>query len=430
MRLITDESALTVGKNFELSPADLRLLSCGYLPILGAEAFSLYLTLCYDWNFGKNGGFRFGKDLFSASGLSQEKVQEARRRLEATDLLHTYYKENKDGASFVLKLLPPRRFEDFFSDPVFSSLLSNRVGGKRNDLLRGLFADQILPTDGFVDVSETPDSVFPSDTISSVIPADTRFKNEEKSKANILKTSLDHELSTFGMSVKVLGSDADEVLSLGIFYACDAKTLARAVADSTSSDNIFAIERFRQLLTDRMTYARTLDDDQGKSDSFFGNSVAAKQFAAMDEISVPEFIARVLNLSKAPKTLLDTVGQIQDDYGFSNGVINALISFVVQKTHSVPNEKYIEKVALSLAPLHPGNAYQAALILKEGQSQMKERKKRAGKAREALKAKAKEMLENGEKEKATESAEKTEKVAEEEDESASALDALKKSMGM
>lgn len=392
MRMILEDSAVTVSRDFELSFTDCRLLTCAYLPIIGSDSLSLYFCLVFNANFNQHGGLRFGKDLSVLTGLSYEKLHEARRYLEACNLLNSYQKEDANGNAFLLVLELPKKPRFFFSDPVLSALLKNRIGNERFEKVRSLFPEKITPLKGFIDISESPDQVFVNDSLSSAkTTADKQIQSEDEGRSNVLMKEVDGILKENQLSIKVLGADADEVKSLAVFYGSDAQSLARAIIDSTSSDNLFIIDRFRRLIADRTTYARTLDETSAK-DSFFGSSLAAQQFATMDSMSTPEFLARTLNLSKAPKALLDEAKKLHDEYGFPSGVINAIASYSIIKTGQVPSNVYIDKVAISLLPKHPQTAYQAALILKENQYEIGEKQKRSKKAQERLRAKAEAIL--------------------------------------
>lgn len=387
MESIMEGSALTVLNNFTLSPSDAALLSAAYLPIIGTDAFSLYWELLTNPGFGPKGSLRFGKDLNEVLGLSFEKIQLARTRLEGLGLLKTFYREDPNGDSFVLVVKPPRSARSFFADLGLKGLLSKAVSTGYAQSLEASFAKEAEIGKGFADVTTPMSAVYlPISGPKGII--DPLLKGLEDKEVESRRRGMDTKafakaLAEDGLTSKVLGGDMDQVLSLADFFGLGPKEAADSVAEATNSENRFNLKAFTKLCEDRVVFGDTGEYGSVSPDPFFGNTQAAQQFKVLDQTPIPEVLAALLNQPKAPPELVQLAYKIKKDFNFNDGVVNTIFDFVIKETGQIPFDSYFTKVALSLVPKKPTNAYETALIFKENQYDMAGKKRKEAPLREA-----------------------------------------------
>ncbi len=380
MQSIAEGSALTVYRRFELSPADIALLCAAYLPIAGSEAFSLYSLLCANPSFGPGGELRFGRDLNEILGLGYGKLQLARIRLEGLGLLDTYCKETAAGDEFLLLLNPPKPARRFFADPALKGLLVSHVSARYAQRLETALAQVPVPATGFAKVTATLNTVYGSTVLPTAaddsLLAGLEDKDEDSQGSTFDRRAFARELGNLGYTLKALGEDQERVLSLCGFYGLNPKEAADSVARATASSGLFAYQTFENLCHDRMVFGPS-EVDAPEADPFFGSTAAARQFSEMDKLPTPEFICALLKTPTAPTELAKTAHEIATRFGFNRGVVNVIIDYCIRKTGEVPAGSYFEKVALSLVPKKPTNAYETALIFKTGEYKVgKKRKKK------------------------------------------------------
>ncbi|KGO22584.1 hypothetical protein Q757_09000, partial [Oenococcus alcoholitolerans] len=105
-------SPYTITKNdFDLS--DLRNLKTMYLPLIGSDAFSLYIELAFSEQEA------LISDLLDDLNFSISIFDIARKKLEAVGLLDTYLQPEQ----LFLHLKRPLSFREFFKDDLLTSFL-------------------------------------------------------------------------------------------------------------------------------------------------------------------------------------------------------------------------------------------------------------------------------------------------------------------
>lgn len=144
---------LNIKKTVFLSESDLQSLSLLYLPLLGLEAFSLYLVLNSLHDSIKV------RDLLDLTGLTVKKASASLDELEALGLFRTFVKENGSIECEINSPYPPK---DFLEDDVLGVFLEGKIGYSASKTLRDRFLDKEEPrkeiTKKFYDVFETDGS--------------------------------------------------------------------------------------------------------------------------------------------------------------------------------------------------------------------------------------------------------------------------------
>lgn len=390
MVVLDESTAVTVSSRTSLSPLDIRMLSLAYLPLVGSDAVSVYLLLAEDTSFRNGGSARFVRDLTSASGISLENLTSACRQLEGAGLLRTMYRESERGEEVILTVLKPCSPADLLSSEL-GKIILERVGQPRFESIRAQLTEPVPSSEGFIDCTESGAMVF--GLSESGLPPRGGKKRGKGADSTFAK-SISEALSQLGYSLKILGEDTDSVFAQAVMYGCTAQVTTRLIADSTGSDGVFRADVFRRLIRDRMSFARPVDDEPVNERQSLGDRRSAALVKSLDTLSTPEYLARVLNVTRAPQELLDLAVKMNTEYGYSSGVVNAVFDYCFKVTRSVPNTLYIDKVAVSLLPKHPKDAYAAALALKEARIEKKTREKAKKQSSEKLRERAKAAVEN------------------------------------
>ena len=104
-----------------LNENDKLVLSMLYMPILGNEACTLYLTL---FNELKASSYMSNElnhyHLMTVMNLNLKQIKEARLKLEGVGLLKTYYKTGSVN-NYVYELFSPLSAYEFFNHPILMS---------------------------------------------------------------------------------------------------------------------------------------------------------------------------------------------------------------------------------------------------------------------------------------------------------------------
>lgn len=139
---------------YPLSDQEQTVLTLLYQPLIGAKAFSLYLTLLSEVTETGVSESLFHAELITMLDMSIKEIQTARKKLEGIGLLGTFVKEDNElGTYFLYRLNHPETAERFFKDEVLSLTLLNSVGQRKMDKLFERFKPKFISLTGFEDIS-------------------------------------------------------------------------------------------------------------------------------------------------------------------------------------------------------------------------------------------------------------------------------------
>lgn len=397
---IEKESALTISVNFSMSDNDYKVLYTCYLPIVGSDGISLYGYLL---SVGQsNLPFIFGEDLFNFTGLNEATATIARKRLEAACLIETYNKVGvkEDSSSFILKLFPPLSPKKFFSDLALTKILDISIGNKKLDELKRSYIKGENIGDDYTNISASFSAIFDIKNLDISIN-DSPDKLEDKSgkhtASNVDMASLKKAMKERQISSNNLKDDLPNILSTINFYDIDAKEAVNIIERCLNSDNIFALDKFTQLCRDRCRFVSDAYVDDSSDPMYNGNMRNAEIFEAQDKLSIPQFVSARLNLSIVPQPVLDDLYKLQQEFGFSNGVVNNIVDFCLLKNGSLPNLKYMERVSMTVTTKKPKTAYECSIILKNENKKFKKNVDKKISYETGLSAKIKNTSDSNEK---------------------------------
>ncbi|EIT85422.1 chromosome replication initiation/membrane attachment protein [Fictibacillus macauensis ZFHKF-1] len=110
-----------------LDHLDRKVLTLLYQPLIGAFAYSLYMTFWCDAEMG-NAKRHSHQRLMNVTQFSLKDIIAARKRLEAIGLLKSFKQENETERNYLYQLQTPLSPSAFFNDGVLNIYLYNRLG--------------------------------------------------------------------------------------------------------------------------------------------------------------------------------------------------------------------------------------------------------------------------------------------------------------
>lgn len=138
---LTPKTGLVVPSAPVLSAAQQAVLAELYLPLIGPLAYSLYAALRSLQSPGAElSNRRSHAELLGILSTDLPTVLAARKKLEATGLLQSYFQTDALGAVYIYQLQAPVLALQFFADDLLSVLLLDTVGESRYQQLADDFA--------------------------------------------------------------------------------------------------------------------------------------------------------------------------------------------------------------------------------------------------------------------------------------------------
>ncbi|MCC6121283.1 DnaD domain protein [Weissella cibaria] len=256
-RLIYDEP---------INLAAVQSLTKVYLPIIGRDAFTLYLNWAM---LGEStDAANQHADLLDELAMSQQTFLTAREKLEGMGLLKTYQQETSFGVQWAYQLFPPMAMKAFLADIMLSSLLHHYLG---DDLFERLIAatkpnETTIPgqnvSKSFFDMmgqesfQRLPAAPFQSDDTKSTLQREIAASNQQ---LNI--TLMADMLQSFGITQNDLRQNQADLIIQKSLYGLSDVELVRLIQGTVDASGKLSITNLRQ------TLRRTYEQGQRVSDA-------------------------------------------------------------------------------------------------------------------------------------------------------------------
>lgn len=137
---LSPKDSFLIQKTQFITDIDKNVVTLLYQPIIGPQAYSLYMTLLAEV---ENGSYQSPEllhaELLTLLGMGIPEFYQARIRLEGIGLLHTYLKQEPEK-SYVYQPAPPLSSEAFFKEDLLRLLLLEHVGEKQYTTLQNRFS--------------------------------------------------------------------------------------------------------------------------------------------------------------------------------------------------------------------------------------------------------------------------------------------------
>ena len=150
---------ITVYASTSLNPDDVNVITLLYSPLIGADAYKLYMTLQSLLSRSSLTSHSIlHKELLDITGMNAKKFADARLKLEAIGLLSTY----KNGSEYMFLLKSPLTARGFLSDGVLGMYLYSIVGDAEFRRIQKLFQIPRVDKSNFTEITASFDDVFQS----------------------------------------------------------------------------------------------------------------------------------------------------------------------------------------------------------------------------------------------------------------------------
>ncbi|MBM7838486.1 replication initiation and membrane attachment protein [Alkalihalobacillus xiaoxiensis] len=241
-----------------ITDLDFQVLTLLYQPLIGVHAIALYKSLVMQLPYGDyHGETHTHQHLSLMTGQDIAELLEARKKLEAIDLLKTYQKKTEQDRLFVYELQPPMKPNVFFQDDVLSVFLYNRLGKQGYRIVKDRFLVQRMDYSDFEELTQSFSDVFTSLTHSEMQPklmghGDTVFNGSDeyeligKEKTGLKIKGFDIELMMQSLSSFIVPNDllTDEmkelIKKLAFVYQIEPLPMANLVERATFDHSLTA----------------------------------------------------------------------------------------------------------------------------------------------------------------------------------------------
>lgn len=340
-----------------ISDIDREVLVELYQPLIGHQALALYLSLYFEKIKADEAAIFSHAHLFNKTQMSLGQILEARKLLEGAALLRSFLKEENGLKYYLYVLYAPKSPKDFFEDTLFKGLLIKYVGEKEAIRLATNYALE-TKTKGFDETTVLFREVFLSDLDDPAFSQDVNVSVQGRKTINV-KT--DFIFDDFFNAIEsrsqyqrniFLKKELKEIERIATLFGLNELTMAEIILEA------FDISKKTERINFSLVTKRAKDEARypflqskahGKKSIVSGDSQLATKIKLMESVLPSDYLRIKQNNTTPSAPDLDLVNDLSKHFNLSNGVINALIDYVLIKSNNVLSRAFVEKIAASLA---------------------------------------------------------------------------------
>ena len=379
MKKLRRNDYYSVRRNAYFSYFDVAFLLDLYTPLIGANATSLYLCLQQD-NYSRDNQVGEMSSLLDSLRLSAGEIEEALSYLEGVGLVKTYLSRGEESSYFAFELYPPYAPGDFFADPLLYGTLLKYLGEEKVSILTKKYAPAPFKREGMENVSTSFKERF-SPNLEEPYYSSPSPKAKYRKKGK-LDTGFD--LGIFLNKCKELGvessrfnqGDLSYIEKVSSLYGLSSVSSAEIACESFSfggGTSYFDRETFSSSSERRAPFAY-FHQEKGEKSEVSSTSNLALKIRQMDSLSPAKWLSIKQNGHRPASADLKLLRKLGLEMGLPNGVINALVDYVLERNNNELSSSYCEKVAGSLMREGCKTALDAMNYLKDNEKRKKSAK--------------------------------------------------------
>lgn len=340
-----------------LTEVDKQILISLYEPIIGSTAISLFLTLWQDLDKSEI----ISRDLnhhhlMVTLKTTLDKIEIARKGLEAVGLLKTYIKKTDNNNEYLYELYSPLSAYEFFNHPVLSTILLNNVGELEYKYLNEYYKKIVVNKKEYEEITATMNDIFKS--ITPFEKENDEIRKRTKNNINIAE-SIDFDFiieslpkglvndKTFNKKVKEL------INELAFVYNIDTMKMSDLLRLSLT--DIGLIDKEKLITNVRKNYEynnngslptliyRTQPEHLKAPSGDTSN--LGKMIYVFENTKPYDFLRSKNKGAKPSKRELMILESLAINYELPPGVINVLVDYSIRFNDGKINQNYLEAIA-------------------------------------------------------------------------------------
>ena len=353
-----------------------------YQPIIGANATILYLTLLKQKRNEDEEGTYSSQALINMMQVNPNQIISSRHYLEAVGLLRTYEKTSDSGRYFIYVLYAPKSPKDFFDDVLFKGLLIQSVGEKQAKKLAFTYKVNLVVEEDFKEISASFVDVYHPDY------------DDPSFRKNIGNELLGHDAGrvqikfNYDLFFKYITENSQirataiskkelkEIERLATLFGLDEKQMALIAIDEYNPNDLphLNFDRIKYRAEEEVKFKLIETKPRVKPSDVRGETVLEQKIERMEQIAPSKYLSLLLNNTPPSMTDLNTLNKLSVGYKLGNGIINAIIDYVMEKNNNILTYTFCDKVASILVSKNVETTLDAMNELKKLSSSEKEKK--------------------------------------------------------
>lgn len=370
-----------------------KVITLLYQPLVGAQALSLYMTMCAeveDGNLSSGGAPHY--HLMNTLCCNLQQIYEDRLKLEGIGLLKTYVKKIDESREFLYEIQQPLAPDQFFSDGLLNVFLYRKIGKPHFLRLKHMFCDKEVKLAEFREVTHDFTDVFSTGYMDmdsqeaekdSTLEQDSRFAGRGESKSPVIADSFDFSGLELTLKDALIPKTAltpfvkETIEKLSFLYGIQPPQMKNFVLSAINEQDEIDIEELRKSARDAYQFESggRLPDMKPRIQTASSNN-AAPELKTQEEKLIhyletvsPRQLLIDISGSVPSKADMQVVEQVMLQHKLAPGVANVLIQYVMLKTDMKLSKSYVDKIASHWARKKVATVVEAMNLAKSEQRQ-------------------------------------------------------------
>ncbi|MFA9558703.1 replication initiation and membrane attachment family protein [Evansella sp. AB-rgal1] len=355
-----------------LHETDRDVVTLLYQPLIGATAYSLYMTLVSEVARNERKIVeQTHKSLMIYTGKNLDELFQERKKLEAIGLVKVLREKQGDELVYYYALQAPLSPEAFFKDDMLSVFLYNRIGSKDKYVkLRNSFRIDTVEKKELENITKSFDQVFTSvhpsemrsshpDMLDAITSSDT-LEGRGKTDYELASNDFDYEaflafLPAFVPKKEFAKADNERLIQkLAFLYKLDPSEMSKVVQDAILHTDELDHAELRNQVKRRYRVKEVdhppklglrVQPEELRTVKTEPKTEEEKQIFYYETTSPIEFLQELGEGAKVYPGDMEIVEQLMFDYKLEPGVVNVLLEYLF----FVSEKKLIKNFAFKIA---------------------------------------------------------------------------------
>ncbi|MFA5720415.1 MAG: DnaD domain protein [Acholeplasmataceae bacterium] len=323
-----------------ISSEDTKVLTLLYQPLIGSDAYGMYMFLMNLVDRNKLQSDIFDQQmLLDVLSLNKQRFNSAIDKLEAIGLLTTFLKEDL----YLYRVNMPLNARRFLLDGILGSFLKSEIGEAHFSLLFSYFSQTEISRKGYTNITKSFDEVYKSKELD-VLKSDLFIMGRKNGGGIIIKDSFDFEVLFNNLPIRLKKKRIftkriqSQIASVMYVYNFSIHEMIDILSKSYDEENT------------TLFYERIAINAQSYFNNTYGEHIVhiekKKEEHKLDLSKIrPQDLIQVFGENMTNKAYaLETIRQFMERNAVDIGLINAVIITSLKYNENLPHINYLEKV--------------------------------------------------------------------------------------
>ena len=340
-----------------LNETDKLVLTMLYMPIIGNNSITLYLTLYSELSLNNYITRELSHHhLISTTGLGIKELTEARMKLEGIGLMKTYIKED-DINSYIYELYSPISPNEFFNHPIFNMVLFNNIGKEEYNRLINYFKVPKIDFKNYTDITSPFDMCFKSECFTPLEIEENIIKKETLKLNYELDFDFDIIIKSIPKSIfnsRCLNKSMKElIINLGFLYELDPLTMADLIKTALNEKGCIEKDTLRKNVrkyyqfnnSNRLPSLIFKSQPEYLKSNKTDNTNRTRLIRVFENTSPYQFLRAKYKGARPTDRDMSILENLLVDLKLNPAVVNVLIDYVLKTNNNKLVKAYVDTIA-------------------------------------------------------------------------------------